>query len=93
MQCKDIPDEPILRFVHEINSTTGWASMLSISDGYVGKAMPDGVPYNLMLAKMRMMIRRGVMQGCACGCRGDFCVTEKGCSEIEEVMPDKGWMY
>jgi hypothetical protein len=42
----------------------------------VQDAMPTGTPPKLQLAKMRMLIRRGIVQGCPCGCRGDFYLTE-----------------
>ena len=29
-------------------------------------------------AKMRALIRRGLVEGCECGCRGDFVLTDKG---------------
>lgn len=29
-------------------------------------------PPKVVMAKLRSMIRRGLMDGCACGCRGDF---------------------
>lgn len=31
-----------------------------------------GAPTKIVLAKARSLIRRGLMDGCACGCRGDF---------------------
>lgn len=35
--------------------------------------MPEPViPEKIVLAKARKLIRRGVIDGCACGCRGDF---------------------
>lgn len=36
------------------------------------------VPTKVIMAKMRALIRRKLIDGCACGCRGDFWVTEKG---------------
>ncbi|UWP85827.1 hypothetical protein [Dactylosporangium fulvum] len=33
---------------------------------------PGLFPPNLMLAKIRQLVRRGVLDGCACGCRGDL---------------------
>jgi hypothetical protein len=30
------------------------------------------------LAKMRALIRRGLVDGCRCGCRGDFEITAAG---------------
>ncbi len=38
------------------------------------KDIPDGA----LLAKLDALIRRGLLTGCACGCRGDFGLTEKG---------------
>ncbi len=32
----------------------------------------------LILAKMKQLIKRGLVDGCACGCRGDFEITPKG---------------
>jgi hypothetical protein len=32
---------------------------------------PD-FPDKLILAKARKLVRRGVVEGCCCGCRGDF---------------------
>lgn len=30
------------------------------------------VPQKVVLAKARKLIKRGLVSGCACGCRGDF---------------------
>lgn len=85
MQCKDIPDAPILRFLagpYDGWPVPGWGTWYW-SDDYrpansVANAMPDGTPEKLVLAKMKQMIRRGVVDGCPCGCRGDFQITDKG---------------
>lgn len=74
MQCKDIPDLPILRFLSEHGRCVRYA-------GYpksVTNAMPDEIPERLALAKMATLIRRGLVDGCVCGCRGDFEITRKG---------------
>lgn len=34
-----------------------------------------GMPARVVLAKAKSMIERGLVDGCACGCRGDFTVT------------------
>lgn len=77
MQCKDIPDAPVLRFIgsHQGKWCT-WGeshSMPSVQD-----AMPEGTPDKLQLAKVRMLMARGLVDGCDCGCRGDFVLTAKG---------------
>ena len=33
-----------------------------------------GAPEKVVRAKARKLIRRGIIDGCACGCRGDFSV-------------------
>jgi hypothetical protein len=38
----------------------------------------------LAWAKMNMLIRRGLVHGCPCGCRGDYELTVKGCDFIKK---------
>lgn len=82
MQCKDIPDLPILEFLVSLNGDWGtwyvWKN--EIPEESVVRAMPSGVtvPEKLILAKMKTLIRRGLVSGCGCGCRGDFEITEAG---------------
>lgn len=86
MQCKDIPDGPILEFLANQPMRYGsrvWANWFGDEhENSVTRAMPPSTPGKLVLAKMRQMIRRGVVDGCPCGCRGDFVITEKGLAEI-----------
>lgn len=93
MQCKDIPDRPIVEFIASLNGRWGtWYGYLDESgqlpDNSVRRAMPepDGIelPAKLVLAKMAMLIRRGLIDGCPCGCRGDYEITEKGSAFIAE---------
>lgn len=86
MQCKDIPDEPILRFLAQRPGV--WHNWYFGDEMDVSQVMPVGLPRKLVLAKMRMMIRRGVVDGCPCGCRGDFEITEKG-KKLLEANGDK----
>jgi hypothetical protein len=85
MQCKDIPDLPILRLLESHLGT--WATW---GEGYcmptVRDAMPDGTPDRLQVAKMARLIRRGLASGCPCGCRGDFEITPKGLEWLEGQM-------
>jgi hypothetical protein len=37
----------------------------------IADALPD-FPQKVILAKLRKMVRRGIVDGCTCGCRGDF---------------------
>ncbi len=95
MQCKDIPDRPILEFLSrpEIMDSIGanWLDLNGdIGKGYpeimarsVRHAFPPDVPDKIVLGKMRQLIHRGVVDGCPCGCRGDFTITDKGLKELE----------
>ena len=76
MQCKDIPEKPVLEFLAGLDGR--WANWFGDEyENSVTRAMP-GVPAKLVVAKMRQMIRKGVVGGCPCGCRGDYVLTEKG---------------
>jgi hypothetical protein len=103
MQCKDIPDGPILAFLAKVErGETAWTPAADMVAGWgagpfryssatwfgdefensVTRAMPPRTPPKLVLAKMRQLIRRGVADGCGCGCRGDFGLTDKGRSVL-----------
>lgn len=83
MQCKDIPEEPILRFLagpYDGWDAAGWGTWFNydpMPPNCVLRAMPEGTPEKLALAKMRQMIRKNIIDGCACGCRGDFRLNDK----------------
>jgi hypothetical protein len=84
MKCSDIPDRPILEFL--LVKKGRWCFWGGPVDqpgkpGYehnIERAMPSGLPWKLVHAKMRRLIARGLVSGCACGCRGDFEITPKG---------------
>jgi hypothetical protein len=84
MQCKDIPIRPILEFIQDRNDNdrdrygARWCNWV-FGDAYdVHTAMPEGIPDKLLIAKMGKLIRSGLIDGCDCGCRGDFRITLKG---------------
>ena len=90
MQCKDIPDGPILQFLARCPGE--WHSWYFRDGKDVRTAMPGGFSLDdrLVLAKMRGLIRRGLVAGCPCGCRGDYEITDKGLAEITEAeAPDE----
>jgi hypothetical protein len=80
-QCKDIPDLPILELLAK--NPDAWYNWFE-EDQWEGnvytvrRAMPRNTPEKLVLAKMAGLIRRGLVDGCPCGCRGDFEITPKG---------------
>ncbi len=88
MQCKDIPDEPILRLLQNAHDkgllpATYWDLEPKTRESIpqlptVADAMPAGIDNRLRRAKMIMLVRRGLVDGCTCGCRGDFIITARG---------------
>lgn len=73
MQCKDIPDAPLVRFVARKQTELGtWVCVWDLEPPY--SELPD----NLFRAKMGKLINKGYLTGCNCGCRGDYEVTDKG---------------
>jgi len=87
MQCKDIPTLPILEFIDAQDAWCNWFPIdLGGSDNLrtVRYAMPPDIPDKLIHAKMRQLIKNGLVDGCPCGCRGDFEITEKGVEFINQ---------
>ena len=85
MQCKDIPTLPILQFIQKWSDTIDFTGLRGVwTNWYFGDekdvhlAMPEGLPDNLVLAKMNKLINNGLIDGCTCGCRGDYEITQKG---------------
>ena len=84
MQCKDIPTIPILSFVARYGGIgCNWFGIDDFeNERSVRHAMPPGLPDNLVLAKMKQLIKNGYVDGCNCGCRGDYTLTAKGLAEL-----------
>ena len=82
LQCKDIPDRAILSILAaNPGRWHGWWEGWNEGDfgmPSVRPAFPASAPDSLILAKMRRLIARGLVDGCTCGCRGDFEITEAG---------------
>lgn len=79
MKTSDIPDEPILRVLSKLQGT--WSSH------FWTKELIETFPVEiretkLVLSKMRSLHKRGLVGGCACGCRGDWEITDKGLEQI-----------
>lgn len=88
MQCKEISDYVILRFLEQNpqrwhNWSGDWGE--GIPSNSVLNVFPPDAPAKLVLAKMRILIRRDLVDGCACGCRGDFHITPKGQAFLQRL--------
>lgn len=80
VQCKDIPTILILKFI-ALHGGIGcnWYDTAEFDNPRsVRHAMPANIPDQLVHAKMRKLISNGYVDGCGCGCRGDFKLTKKG---------------
>jgi hypothetical protein len=95
MQCKDIPDAPILSLLANLPPYPGqiepraWGNLYFDDDASVTRAMPAETPPKVVLGKMRMLMRRGLVEGCGCGCRGDFELTDKGRAALHTNTGEK----
>lgn len=82
MQCKDIPDQPIIDFFYSLNGA--WGTWFNIdSPNTVVKVFPPNTPDKLVRSKMKSLDKKGFITGCHCGCRGDYELTSKTIDEIK----------
>jgi hypothetical protein len=66
LQAKHITDEQILKVIDDVRANERrWTHLRDLE-----KALE--LPTKILRAKAGSMIRRKVITGCACGCRGDF---------------------
>jgi hypothetical protein len=79
--AKDIRDTDMLTVIAAMNarpwpggSTTSprWMMTWELDEAF------SPFPPKVVLAKARALIKRGLIDGCGCGCRGDFVITTKG---------------
>ena len=79
VQCKHIPIIPILEFLLERKRENKiWCVWYDGFENSIGQAMPPDIPDKLKIAKMANLIKKGLVSGCPCGCRGDYEITNKG---------------
>lgn len=78
LQCKDIPELPILQLLAKLEGKWAtWYEDIGIMPS-VRPAFPPDIPEKLIRAKMNSLIRTGFVDGCTCGCRGDYEITSFG---------------
>ncbi len=70
-QAKWISDDEILAALEA--SARPWGASMSCD---VYDEFPQ-YPYKVVLAKLRSAYKRGLVDGCPCGCRGDWRVVRK----------------
>lgn len=73
MKAADIDDVEILGVIERLCAETGsWTFTYHVAASY------PSVPPKVVAAKLSKLLRRGLVTGCACGCRGDWELTTKG---------------
>jgi hypothetical protein len=88
MQAKDIPNERALAAVHRVRHTAQpeweyqWAMRWDV-EAELAEFHPK-----VVIAKMRALKRRRWLNGCDCGCRGDFVILVCiACKRTRELHP------
>lgn len=84
LQAKDVRDEDFLEAIEtsieartiEWGFQAHYASRWDIRD-----LLGHHIPEKVVLAKANQLMKRDIIDGCACGCRGDFEI-------VEEKAPD-----
>ncbi|AHZ95633.1 hypothetical protein PBI_OKIROE_72 [Mycobacterium phage OkiRoe] len=85
--ARDIPDTVFLHAVFAGQRAMHGAAMRQDvtrllgglpADAPVPAAEVPGVPWKVVVAKFRRVAGRGLVDGCDCGCRGDWELTNKG---------------
>ena len=74
-QAKDLSDAEMLDAIHECRLVHGYDRSATI---WEMQAQLAHVPPKVVRAKLRSMVKRKVIEGCTCGCRGDFVALEYG---------------
>lgn len=80
-KCSDIDTIQLLWYVW-INPESPGFNWCMIWD--IWKQFED-FPSKLVSAKLYKLVRKGVLDGCCCGCRGDFELTDKGKALLKEA--------
>lgn len=75
--AKEIPDDLFIRAVAECSKASAWGNSTSWATRYdvevwLSEHLGGPVPWKVVVAKARAVIKKGRMEGCTCGCRGDF---------------------
>lgn len=74
MQAKNIDENKILTFMQNIPYPYTGFTWFNIDSPNSLYNIPElkNVPEKVLLAKMKALIKKGLVEGCACGCSGNF---------------------
>lgn len=86
-KAADISDAAMLRAIHEqCLKHDMWALVWNLAR----EDFPD-LPEKVVLAKVRQLIKRRLVNGCGCGCRGDLELEPIACDMIGVESWRKPW--
>lgn len=68
-KASDITDDVMMGAFRSVRGKNGVPEWAALSD--IQGALPSW-PKRVVLAKLRSLVKRGLLDGCTCGCRGDF---------------------
>jgi len=72
-KASDIDDKEILLVVENSCIERGiWSNTTIVAEKY------SEFPFKVVAAKLSKLLRRGLLTGCDCGCRGDWELTKQG---------------
>lgn len=82
MKASDTTDLAVLSLLGK--NPDSWHMFWEPGPGYLSAdpAFAPETPFKVRLAKMRGLVKRGLVDGCTCGCRGDFTITPKGIARL-----------
>lgn len=82
VQAKHLNEFDVLLYLREHGDN--WSTSLT----EICEKVWPGKPRKVVMAKMHGLVRRKLVSGCACGCRGDFNLTEVGekCLVMRELF-------
>ena len=76
IQAKHLDNYLILNWLSHQQYPATWFKDENSTSLY--KIINLDVPEKVVLSKMRSLIKKSLVDGCYCGCRGNFTITEKG---------------
>lgn len=83
MKASDIPDRLMLEAIQDTHLNYLGALRHTVADHVRARASQE-FPTKVILAKFRALRKRGLVDGCDCGCRGDWRLTDKGQETLRE---------
>jgi hypothetical protein len=83
IQAKDIDTDALLRFIAPWSLREEWCMFTWIAEAF------GTFPAKVVRAKLAALIRQKLIDGCTCGCRGDFELTETGAERIGVALPER----